>query len=247
MTSSHFLRWFRDLSIAEVSLVGGKNASLGEMYRELAPRDIRIPNGFAITAAGYREVLQVNGLAQTIRTILSDLDTNNLTNLTDRGRRVRKAILATPLPDDLQAAIVEGYKALCLEYGPETNVTVRSSATAEDLPEASFAGQQESFLNIRGERALLNACKQRLASLFTERAISYRVDKEFDQFAAALSIGVQQMGRSDLGAARVLFTLDTESGFPDVVLINSSYGLGESVVKGRVDPDEFLVFKSTLA
>jgi pyruvate,water dikinase len=216
------------------------------MYRELTPCGIKIPNGFAVTAAGYRHVLQVGGLAETIRQILSGLDTRDLANLAERGRRVREAILTTPLPYDLQQEIIQAYTALCAEYGPETDVAVRSSATAEDLPDASFAGQQESFLNIRGERALLEACRQCLASLFTDRAISYRVDKGFDHFAVALSIGVQQMVRADLGAAGVLFTLDTESGFPDVVLINSAYGLGESVVKGRVDPDEFLVFKPTL-
>ncbi|MGE0683751.1 MAG: phosphoenolpyruvate synthase [Candidatus Binatia bacterium] len=203
-------------------------------------------NGFAVTAAGYRHVLQVGGLAQTIRTILADLDTRDLANLADRGRRVREALLATPFPDDLQQEITAAYATLCAQYGAETDVAVRSSATAEDLPDASFAGQQESFLNVRGARALLDACQQCVASLFTDRAMSYRVDKGFDHFAVALSIGVQRMVRSDLGAAGVLFTLDTESGFPGVVLINSAYGLGESVVKGRVDPDEFFVFKPTL-
>ena len=246
MPVARFIRWFSEVSIADVGLVGGKNASLGEMLRELAPHGISIPNGFAVTADGYRHVLRVGGLAQQIRTILADLDTRDLGNLAERGRRVREAILATPLPSDLAREIGAAYVTLCDEYGPETDVAVRSSATAEDLPDASFAGQQESFLNIRGERALLDACRQCLASLFTDRAISYRVDKGFDHFAVALSIGVQQMVRSDLGAAGVLFTIDTESGFPHVVLINSSYGLGESVVKGRVDPDEFLVFKPTL-
>jgi pyruvate,water dikinase len=246
MATTRFIRWFCDISMADVGLVGGKNASLGEMCRELVPRGINVPNGFAITAEGYRHVLQVGGLAQTIQSILADLNTADLTNLAERGRRVREAILATPFPAALQQEIRGAYATLSAEYGPETDVAVRSSATAEDLPDASFAGQQESFLNIRGERALLDACQQCLASLFTDRAISYRVDKGFDHFAVALSIGVQQMVRSDLGAAGVMFTLDTESGFPDVVLINSAYGLGESVVKGRVDPDEFLVFKPTL-
>jgi pyruvate,water dikinase len=185
-------------------------------------------------------------LTEAIRTILSDLDTRDLANLAQRGRQVREMILHAPLPDDLQREIVDAYATLCTEYGPETDVAVRSSATAEDLPTASFAGQLESFLNIRGERALLDACRHCLASLFTDRAISYRVDEGFDHLAVALSIGVQQMVRSDLGAAGVMFTLDTESGFPEVVLINSAYGLGESVVKGRVDPDEFLIFKPTL-
>jgi pyruvate,water dikinase len=245
-TDRFIIRWFRDVGIADVGLVGGKNASLGEMYRELTPEGIRVPNGFAVTAEAYRHFLRTGGLNDRIRRILNGLDTRNLADLAERGRRAREAMLATPLPEDLQQEIVQAYAGLCREYGPETDTAVRSSATAEDLPTASFAGQQESFLNIRGERALLDACRQCFASLFTDRAISYRVDRGFDHFAVALSIGVQKMVRSDLGAAGVLFTLDTESGFPDVVLINSSYGLGESVVKGRVDPDEFLVFKPTL-
>jgi pyruvate, water dikinase len=158
---------------------------------------------------------------------------------------IREAILSRPLPDEIRRELADAYAELCREFGPDTDTAVRSSATAEDLPTASFAGQQESFLNIRGERAS-STCLQCIASLFTDRAISYRVDKGFDHLAVALSVGVQKMVRSDLGAAGVLFTLDTESGFPDVVLINSAYGLGESVVKGRVDPDEFLVFKPTL-
>lgn len=246
MDRPRFIRWFHEIGIEDVSLVGGKNASLGEMYRELSPRGIKVPNGFAITAEGYQQLLQVGGLAQTIRAILADLDTRDLSNLAERGRRVREAILTTGLPADLKAEILAAYAVLCDEYGPDSDVAVRSSATAEDLPDASFAGQQESFLNVQGERALLDTCHACFASLFTDRAISYRVDKGFDHFAVALSIGVQRMVRSDRGAAGVLFTLDTESGFPDVVLINSAYGLGESVVKGRVDPDEFLVFKPTL-
>jgi pyruvate,water dikinase len=246
MTAPRFVRWFRDVGIADVGLVGGKNASLGEMYRELTPAGIRVPNGFAITAAAYRHFLDTGGLSGKIHAALQGLDTRDLADLAEKGRRAREAVLATPLPDDLQQEIIQAYAELGREYGPETDTAVRSSATAEDLPSASFAGQQESFLNIRGERALLDACRQCFASLFTDRAISYRVDKGFDHFAVALSIGVQKMVRSDLGAAGVLFTLDTESGFPDVVLLNSSYGLGESVVKGRVDPDEFLVFKPTL-
>lgn len=246
MAIPRFTRWFRDIGIADVASVGGKNASLGEMYCELVPEGIRVPNGFAVTADAYRQFLRTGGLGERIRAILKDLDTRDLANLAERGRRVRESILATALPTEVEREIVEGYAALCAEYGPETDTAVRSSATAEDLPSASFAGQQESYLNVRGERALLDACRHCYASLFTDRAISYRVDKGFDHFAVALSIGVQKMVRSDVGAAGVLFTLDTESGFPDVVLINSAYGLGECVVKGRVDPDEFLVFKPTL-
>jgi pyruvate,water dikinase len=241
-----FIRWFADLSMDDIPSVGGKNANLGELYRELTPRGIRIPNGFAVTADGYRHFLKAGNLIETIRSLLTGLDTRNLSDLAERGRHVREKILATSLPRDLEQEIVAAYAKLSEQYGSGTDVAVRSSATAEDLPGASFAGQQESFLNIHGDRALLQACHQCIASLFTDRAISYRVDKGFDQLAVALSIGVQKMVRSDLAAAGVLFTLDTESGFPDVVLINSSYGLGESVVKGRVDPDEFLVFKPTL-
>ncbi len=243
---SPYVRWFADLTIADVALVGGKNASLGEMYRELTPQGIRIPNGFAVTADGYRHFIQQGQLARVLQKHLTGLDTNQLSDLSERGRQIREAILRTPLPTDLEQEIVQAYQQLSKEAGGEIDVAVRSSATAEDLPGASFAGQQESFLNIRGTHALLNACKECLASLFTDRAISYRVDKGFDHFAVALSIGVQKMVRSDLACSGVLFTLDTESGFPEVVLINSAYGLGETIVKGRVDPDEFLVFKPML-
>lgn len=243
---SRYISWFSELSIADVPLVGGKNASLGEMYRELTPQGIAIPNGFAVTADGYRAVIKEGRLAEVLQRYLKGLDTGNLADLAERGRAIRDAILNTPLPEDLQTSIVESYRKLGKEFGQDPDVAVRSSATAEDLPGASFAGQQESFLNIRGERALLDTCRQCLASLFTDRAISYRVDKGFDHFAVALSIGVQKMIRSDLACSGVLFTLDTESGFPDVVLINSAFGLGETIVKGRVDPDEFLVFKPML-
>ncbi len=246
MEALQFIRWFKDLGMADVPLVGGKNASLGEMYRELTPQGIRVPNGFAIGAEAYRLYLAENDLEARIRALLCGLDARNLAQLAERGRQVREAILDTPLPAELERQIALAYGELCREYGPECDVAVRSSATAEDLPTASFAGQQESYLNIRGVRSLLDACRHCYASLFTDRAISYRVDRGYAHEAVALSIGVQKMVRSDLGTAGVLFTLDTESGFLDVVLINSSYGLGESVVKGRVDPDEFLVFKPTL-
>jgi|SRR5579883_2694116 len=246
MAAARFIRWFREIGLADVALVGGKNASLGELYRELTLKGIRVPNGFAVTAEGYRHFLRVAGLEDDIRKSLSGLDTRDLTALAERGRHIRELILSRPLPDDLCRDITSAYAELCREYGTNADTAVRSSATAEDLPTASFAGQQESYLNVRGDREILDACRQCIASLFTDRAISYRVDKGFDHFAVALSIGIQKMVRSDLGAAGVLFTLDTESGFPDVVLINSALGLGESVVKGRVDPDEFLVFKPTL-
>ncbi|HSQ58226.1 MAG TPA: PEP/pyruvate-binding domain-containing protein, partial [Gemmata sp.] len=246
MPATSFIRWFRELGLADVALVGGKNASLGELYRELTPAGIRVPNGFALTAEAYRAFLRASRLGEEIRDTLRGLDTRDLSLLADRGRRIREAILSHPLPEEIRGEIAHAYAELCREFGPDTDTAVRSSATAEDLPTASFAGQQESYLNVRGERAVIDACRACIASLFTDRAISYRVDKGFDHLAVALSVGVQKMVRSDLGAAGVLFTIDTESGFPDVVLINSAFGLGESVVKGRVDPDEYLVFKPTL-
>jgi pyruvate,water dikinase len=241
--SPRYVRWFGELALADVPLVGGKNASLGEMVRELTPQGVRVPDGFAVTAEAYRHLLESGRLGGVLSKHLTGLDTADLAGLAERGRAIREAILNTALPDDLKDEIRAAYARL----GADPDVAVRSSATAEDLPGASFAGQQESYLNVRGERALLDACRHCFASLFTDRAISYRVDKGFDHFAVALSIGVQTMVRSDLACAGVLFTLDTESGFPDVVLISSAYGLGESVVKGRVDPDEYLVFKPLLA
>ena len=243
--SARYIRWFEEIGLADLGVVGGKNASLGELYRALVPLGVNVPNGFAVTADGYRDVLREAGLERTIAETLRDLDTHDLDNLRARGRRVREAILAARLPDALERAIVEAYD----RFGADGDgaVAVRSSATAEDLPHASFAGQQETYLNVRGHAALLDACKRCLASLFTDRAISYRVDHGFDHGAVALSIGVQRMVRSDLGAAGVIFTIDTESGFPDVVLINAAYGLGETVVQGAVNPDEYYVFKPTLS
>jgi pyruvate,water dikinase len=244
--ASRWIRWFRELSLSDVGLVGGKNASLGELYRELTPLGVRVPNGFAVTAEAYRYFLRVHQLEEVIRRELAGLDTHRLEELAERGRRIREAILSRPLPAELAEEITAAYRALCQEAGAEIEVAVRSSATAEDLPTASFAGQQESYLNIRGERGVLEAVQRCMASLFTDRAISYRVDRGFEHLAVALSVGVQRMVRSDLACAGVLFTLDTESGFTDVVLIHSAWGLGESVVKGRVDPDEYMVFKPTL-
>ncbi|MCX8138812.1 MAG: phosphoenolpyruvate synthase [Gemmataceae bacterium] len=244
--ASRWIRWFRELSLSDVGLVGGKNASLGELYRELTPVGVRVPNGFAVTAEAYRHFLRVHQLEEVIQRELAGLDTRHLEELAERGRRIREAILSRPLPPELAGEIVEAYRSLCQEAGAEIEVAVRSSATAEDLPTASFAGQQESYLNIRGERGVLEAVQRCMASLFTDRAISYRVDRGFEHMAVALSVGVQRMVRSDLACAGVLFTLDTESGFTDVVLIHSAWGLGESVVKGRVDPDEYMVFKPTL-
>ena len=242
---SPFIRWFHELGLADVALVGGKNASLGELYRNLTPAGVRVPNGYAITADAYRYFMRETGLATTVASLIEGLDPANLELLAARGRAIRDAILATELPAALQEAIADAYQTL--GAGEAIDVAIRSSATAEDLPDASFAGQQDTFLNVRGRTALIDACRRSFASLFTDRAISYRAHKGFDQLSIALSIGVQRMVRSDLGAAGVMFTLDTETGFRDVVLINASYGLGETVVQGSVTPDEYCVFKPTLA
>jgi pyruvate,water dikinase len=241
-----FILWFDQLSIDDVGLVGGKNASLGEMYRELTDKGVKIPNGFAVTAHAYHYMLEKAGVKQEIQDILSDLDTTNMKNLAERGRKVREVITHVELPEELTKEIFEAYANLCKQYGDDVDVAVRSSATAEDLPDASFAGQQETYLNIRGEKSLLEACKKCFASLFTNRAISYRVDKHFDHFSIGLSIAVQKMVRSDKASSGVMFSIDTESGFKDAVFITSAYGLGETVVQGAVNPDEFYVFKPTL-
>lgn len=238
--------WFNEIELKDLAQVGGKNSSLGEMIRELTSKGVRIPDGYAVTAAAYRYLLESAGITSQIQKILSDLDTHDIKNLSDRGKKIRSLIYNAELPKDLRAEIVAAYKKLCEEYGEETDVAVRSSATAEDLPDASFAGQQETFLNVHGEDALIDACKRCFASLFTDRAISYRVDKGFDHMAIALSIGVQKMVRSDLASSGVIFSIDTESGFKDAILITGSYGLGEMVVQGTVNPDEFFVFKPTL-
>jgi len=241
-----FILWFRDLTINDVPLVGGKNASLGEMYRTLTKKGVNIPNGFAVTAYAYKYFLKKAKIQNKIRQILSDLDTHNLRNLAEKGRNVRKTILEAELPEELKDAITRAYKNLCKKYGRNADVAVRSSATAEDLPGASFAGQQETYLNIKGEKSLLEACKKCFASLFTNRAISYRADQGFDHFNVSLSIGVQKMVRSDLASSGVMFSIDTETGFKDAVLIEGAYGLGENVVQGNVNPDQFYVFKPTL-
>ncbi|WP_395739857.1 phosphoenolpyruvate synthase [Prosthecobacter sp.] len=241
-----FIKRFAEIHIEDVPLVGGKNASLGEMFRELGAQGVKVPDGFAVTAEGYRHFLHSTGLDARISQILAGLDTRDMDNLQHRGAEVRQAILSTPLPQDLEAEILAAYQRLGGAQKPPPDVAVRSSATAEDLPDASFAGQQETYLNVRGGSSLLEHCRRSFASLFTDRAISYRVDKGFDHCAIALSIGVQLMVRSDLASAGVMFTLDTETGFRDVVLINASYGLGENVVLGSVNPDEYYVFKPTL-
>jgi pyruvate,water dikinase len=244
--TSPFIKWFADITIDDVPLVGGKNASLGEMVRELTAKGVKVPDGFAITADAYRHFIREAGIDESIRTTLADLDTRDMANLSTRGQSVRQTILNATLPPDLQELITTAYRELQGGSVAPLDVAVRSSATAEDLPDASFAGQQETYLNVHGTAALLETCKRCFASLFTDRAISYRVDKGFDHFKVALSIGVQRMVRSDLACSGVMFTIDTETGFRDAVMISAAYGLGENVVQGSVTPDEFLVFKPTL-
>jgi len=239
--------WFEGLRRADVPRVGGKNASLGEMVANLAARGIRVPPGFAVTADAYRNFIEVNGLAGTLSSVLRELADGKVT-LAEAGSAIRRCILRGEWPEETAHAIRQAYAELnSREDTSELDVAVRSSATAEDLPDASFAGQQETFLNVRGERALLDACRRCYASLFTDRAISYREAKGFDHLKVALSVGVQRMVRSDLGGAGVMFSIDTETGFDKIVLINAAWGLGENVVQGTVDPDEYEVFKPLLA
>ena len=241
-----FVHFFADIGIDDIEQVGGKNASLGEMYRELSAQGVQVPNGFATSSDAYRHYIAHNNLEEKIRTALTELDTRDVKALAKVGRQIRSWVLHAEMPKDLAAEIVSAYEKLGEDAGAHLDVAVRSSATAEDLPGASFAGQQETYLNISGRRNLLLTCKRVYASLFTDRAISYRVDKGFSHMEVALSIGVQRMVRADSGASGVMFTIDTESGFEDVVLINAAWGLGENVVQGTVNPDEFYVFKPTL-
>ncbi|MGH8210840.1 MAG: phosphoenolpyruvate synthase [Steroidobacteraceae bacterium] len=235
---------FERLGMHHVETVGGKNASLGEMIGSLTKLGVQVPGGFATTAHAYREFLKQGGLDARIRAELAGLDVDDVTKLAATGARIRGWILSTPFPPELERAV--GAELRKMSNGREIAVAVRSSATAEDLPEASFAGQQETFLNVRGEAAVLKAMHEVFASLFNDRAISYRVHQSFDHNAVALSAGVQHMVRSDLGSSGVMFTLDTDSGFRDVVFITASYGLGETIVQGAVNPDEFYVYKPTL-
>ena len=241
---------FAQISIQDVPRVGGKNASLGEMIQQLMPQGVRVPDGFATTAYAYRDFIYQAGLETQMRSLFKSLDLEDLTALRQCGRRVRDLILETPFPAALEAAITQAYLKLCKDSGDDSyslDVAVRSSATAEDLPEASFAGQQETYLNVHGAKGVLEACHKCFASLFTDRAISYRALRNFDHFDVAISVGVQRMVRSDQAAAGVMFSIDTETGFKDVTLITAAYGLGENVVQGAVIPDEYLVFKPTLA
>lgn len=241
-----FVKWFNEVGIVDVPSVGGKNAALGEMYSNLVPLGVNVPDGFALTADAYRHFFKQTGLDEEIKGILADLNTKDIHNLQAHGKKVREMILKAELPQDLDRAIAEAYSELEKKYGKNRDVAVRSSATAEDLPGASFAGEQETFLNIHGIDNLLVATKKCIASLFTDRAISYRQDKGFSHFDVALSVGVQCMVRSDKASSGVAFTIDTETGFDKVILINSIYGLGEFIVQGKVIPDEFIVFKPSL-
>ena len=259
--------WFEEVGIGDIPLVGGKNASLGEMIQQLTPKGVKVPTGFATTAYAYRYFVEQAGLQGKLRQLFSDLDVEDMSNLRQHGKQARALILNTPFPTELELAITQAYIELCEHYNgtaefcerlPEsereecqrytsyTDVAVRSSATAEDLPDASFAGQQETYLNVHGVKGVLDACHKCFASLFTDRAISYRTIKGFDHFEVALSVGVQKMVRSDLASSGVMFSIDTETGFKNAALVTAAYGLGENVVQGAVNPDEYFVFKPTL-
>lgn len=259
--------WFEEVGIADIPLVGGKNASLGEMIQQLTPKGVNVPTGFATTAYAFRYFIEKAGLQAKLRDLFADLDVEDVNNLREHGRQARALILNTPFPSELELAITQAYIRLCERYGDgaaacdryegaekeeckrylsDTDVAVRSSATAEDLPDASFAGQQETYLNVHGVVGVLDACHRCFASLFTDRAISYRTIKGFDHFEVALSVGVQKMVRSDLASSGVMFSIDTETGFKNAALITAAYGLGENVVQGAVNPDEYFVFKPTL-
>ncbi|HEU0187924.1 MAG TPA: phosphoenolpyruvate synthase, partial [Gallionellaceae bacterium] len=246
MDKQQYIAWFEELRMSDVGHVGGKNASLGEMISQLAHLGVRVPGGFATTAAAYRDFLVQGGLDKRIRTMLDALNTEDVTALAQAGKQIRQWIMTTPFPPELEKDIRQAYARMTREMGPDISLAVRSSATAEDLPDASFAGQQETFLNIHGVDNVLGAIKEVFASLYNDRAISYRVHQGFAHHEVALSAGVQRMVRSDIGASGVMFTLDTESGFDQVVLITSAYGLGEMVVQGAVNPDEFYAYKPAL-
>jgi pyruvate,water dikinase len=240
-----YIRWFKEIKIEDVPVVGGKTASIGEMYRELTPLGIKIPNGFAVTAEAYWHVVKSTGILDQLQEAMSGLDKTKVADLARRGKRARELIWGAGIPEDLWVEIKAAYDRLCAEYGPDCDVAVRSSATAEDLPTISFAGAHESYLNISGYQSLREACSKCFASLFTDRAISYRIDNDIDHMKVALSIGIMKMVRSDMAASGVIFTLDTETGFREVIFTTGCYGLGENIVKGAVNPDEYYVFKPT--
>jgi len=240
-----YIRWFRELSLADLPLVGGKNASLGEMFGQLAPLGVRVPDGFAVTAQAYRDALDTAGVWGELHALLDRLDKRDTDALARAGARARELVYGVPMPAAVEQQLRAAWRALKAQLGEDLSVAVRSSATAEDLPTASFAGQHDTYLNVRGEEMLVDAVRRCQASLFTDRAISYRTDQGFDHFKVNLSVAVQQMVRSDLASSGVIFTIDTESGHPDFVFITAAWGLGENVVQGAVDPDEFYVHKPT--
>lgn len=242
-----YVLWYQQLGMNDVDKVGGKNASLGEMISNLSGAGVKVPGGFATTAYAFNEFLEVSGLEKKIHDVLDELDVEDISELTETGEKIRNWIIETPFQPELEVAIVDAYHQLAGEHGDKASFAVRSSATAEDMPDASFAGQQETFLNVQGLDAIKTAVKHVFASLFNDRAISYRVHQGYDHKGVALSAGVQKMVRSDQASSGVMFTIDTESGFEDVVFVTSAYGLGEMVVQGAVNPDEFYVHKPTLA
>jgi pyruvate,water dikinase len=246
MTASSYVRWFKDIGLSDAPLVGGKTASLGELYSALSTKGVRVPNGFALTAAAYRDALTEAGAWEKLRRLLDGLDKRKISELARRAAAARAIVYEATNRASLRREIEQAYRQLEAEYGADVAVAVRSSATAEDLPTASFAGQHESYLNILGPHELMDACRRCFASIFTDRAISYRIDNGFDHFKVALSVAVMKMVRSDLSSSGVMFTLDTETGFRDVVFVTGTYGLGETIVQGAVDPDEFYVHKPTL-
>ncbi len=243
--SYQYIRFFDEIGIEDIPTVGGKNASLGEMYQKLGSQGVQVPNGFAITAEAYRYMLESSNSWDALHAVLDGLQAQDVTSLALCGRKAREIVYSAGIPEDLQDEIIRAYQQLQQQYGEGLSLAVRSSATAEDLPTASFAGQQDTYLNVDGVSSLLESCRRCFASLFTDRAIHYRMDQGFDHFSVALSIGVMKMVRSDLASSGVMFSLDTESGFRDVVFITGAYGLGENVVQGMVDPDEFYVHKPT--
>ena len=245
-TRSSWVRFFSEIGLDDIPSVGGKNASLGELYQQLTPHGIRVPNGFAVIAPAYWETLEQAGMVAELHELMDPLDRSDVTDLQARAAAARALVYQAPLTDEIRDDILEGYRQLRDEYGDDVTLAVRSSATAEDLPEASFAGAHETFLNISGEEALLDAVRRCFASMFTNRGIHYRMERGFGHFDVAQSVTVMKMVRADLASSGVIFTLDTESGFRDVVFITGAYGLGENVVQGTVEPDEFLVFKPTL-
>jgi len=245
MPATNYIRWFRELSMSDLPLVGGKNASLGEMFQQLQPLGVRIPDGCALTAEAYRDAVEGADAWPELHRLLDRLDKRDTDALARAGARCREIVYAAPMPKAVETQLREAWRTLKTQIGPDLSVAVRSSATAEDLPTASFAGQHDTYLNIQGEEMLIDAVKRCQASLFTDRAISYRTDNGFDHFKVFLSVAVMQMVRSDLASSGVMFTIDTESGHPDVVFITGAWGLGENVVQGAVDPDEFYVHKPT--